>query len=63
MGNPILYYVNLSPPSRAVLLLAKYLGVDLDLKVVNLLAGEHLTPEYRKVSMNIIADISTVIIM
>lgn len=45
----VLYYRTLSPPSRAVLLTAKAIGINLDLKNINVLKGEHLTPEYRKV--------------
>ncbi|XP_053686703.1 glutathione S-transferase D1-like [Sabethes cyaneus] len=37
-----LYYAIVSPPSQAVVLLAKYLGVPLNLKSVNLQAGEHV---------------------
>lgn len=44
-----LYYSELSPPSRAVLLTAKALGLELDLKEINLAAGEHLKPAFLKV--------------
>lgn len=43
------YYIAPSPPARAVLMTAKDLGIDMNLKVVNLLAGEHLKPEFLKV--------------
>lgn len=56
----ILYYRTLSPPSRAVLLTAKAIGLNLELKDVNVLKGEHLTPEYRKVRY---VCISSVMIM
>lgn len=49
MGKPILHYVDLSPPARAVLLTAKRLGIELDYKTVNPLAGDTQTPEYLKV--------------
>lgn len=49
-NKPVLYYVDLSPPSRSVLLTAAAIGVELELKIVNLLAGDHLTPEFLKVS-------------
>lgn len=45
----VLFYRPLSPPSRAVLLTAKAIGIDLELKNINVLKGEHLTPEFRKV--------------
>lgn len=50
MVKPILYYAELSSPSRAVLLTAKTIGLELELKPVNLIAGDHLTPEFIKVS-------------
>lgn len=48
-AKPILYYIIVSPPARACLLTAKALGIELELKEVNLLNGEHLTPEFIKV--------------
>ncbi|XP_055921903.1 glutathione S-transferase 1-like [Eupeodes corollae] len=50
MGKPVLYYATLSPPSRAVMLTAAALGVELDLRPINLLKGEHLTPEFIKMN-------------
>lgn len=47
---PTLYYVPGSAPCRAVLLSAKALNLDLDLKLVDLHHGEHLKPEYLKVT-------------
>ncbi|XP_036227260.1 glutathione S-transferase D7 isoform X2 [Bactrocera oleae] len=41
-----LYYLPPSPPCRAVLLLGKMLGIDFDLKIVNVLAGDQLKPEF-----------------
>lgn len=45
-----LYYVPGSAPCRAVLLTAKALNLNLNLKLVDLHHGEHLKPEYLKVS-------------
>jgi hypothetical protein len=45
-----LYYVPGSAPCRSVLLAAKAIGVDLNLKLTNLMAGEHLKPEFLKVN-------------
>ncbi|XP_058816311.1 uncharacterized protein LOC131679588 [Topomyia yanbarensis] len=45
-----LYTRHMSPPCRAVELTAKALGITLDQHVVNLMAGEHLTPEYLKMN-------------
>lgn len=44
-----LYYVPGSAPCRAVLLTAKALNLNLNLKLVDLHHGEHLKPEYIKV--------------
>ena len=44
-----LYYLPASAPCRAVLLAANAVGVQLNLKYVQLMKGEHLTPEYIKV--------------
>ncbi|KAK9881162.1 hypothetical protein WA026_014510 [Henosepilachna vigintioctopunctata] len=42
------YYMNVSAPCRAVLLAAKALGIDLNLK--HLSKGEHLSPEFIKMN-------------
>ncbi len=44
-----LYLMRLSPPCRAVQMVAKQLNIDLNLKQLNLRNGEHLTPEFLKV--------------
>lgn len=49
---PKLYMIPPSPPVRAVLCTANALGVNLELVQVNLREGEHLTPEFTKVSDN-----------
>lgn len=43
------YYVPGSGPCRAVLMTAKALGVELNLKHTSLKDGEHLKPEFVKV--------------
>ncbi|KAJ6635239.1 Glutathione S-transferase 1 [Pseudolycoriella hygida] len=49
--NPILYYTfALSPPSRAVLLTAKALNINLELRNIDLMKGEQLTSEFRKLN-------------
>ncbi|XP_049283682.1 glutathione S-transferase 1-like isoform X1 [Anopheles funestus] len=50
MTKLVLYTLHLSPPCRAVELTAKALGLELEQKNINLLAGDHLTPEFMKVS-------------
>lgn len=47
--KPILYYIILSPPSRAVLLCGAELGIDFDLRVVNVLEGDTQKDEYLEV--------------
>lgn len=49
MGKVVLYTAKISPPGRSVELTAKALGLGLEIRQVNLLAGEHLKPEYLKV--------------
>nr|ACU46011.1 glutathione S-transferase [Eriocheir sinensis] len=41
-----LYYMMLSPPCRAVMLTAKAVGVELNLKETNLFKKEHMKPEF-----------------
>lgn len=48
---PTLYYMDLSPPSRSVLLTAAALGIELKLKNIDLFKKEQLNPEYIKVSV------------
>lgn len=46
----VFYYTLLSPPSRAVLLTGNALGIQFDLKNVDLIKGEHLSEEFKKVN-------------
>ncbi|CAG9864394.1 unnamed protein product [Phyllotreta striolata] len=43
---PVVYYMSMSPAARATLLLVKALGIEVDLKEINLMAGEHMTPDF-----------------
>ncbi|KAF5279674.1 hypothetical protein FQR65_LT15309 [Abscondita terminalis] len=45
-----LYYVPGSSPCRGVLLAAKAAGVELNLKILDLMKGEQLTPEFLKIN-------------
>lgn len=45
-----LYYAPLSSPCRAVLLTAEAIGFPLNLKELDIFAGENQTPEYEEVS-------------
>lgn len=47
-----LYQVIGSGPCRAVRLAAAAIGVDINLKNVDLLNGEHMKPEFLKVTFN-----------
>lgn len=51
MSNIILYYTITSPPSRGIILASIALGVELQLKNVDMSKGEHLTPEFLKVKL------------
>ena len=43
------YYIPASAPCRTVLLAARAVGVDLNLKLTNIMEGAHLKPEFLKV--------------
>ncbi|KDR11944.1 Glutathione S-transferase D7 [Zootermopsis nevadensis] len=45
-----LYYLAPSPPCRMVLLLAKRIGIEFNLKTVNIIAGEQFKPEFIKLN-------------
>ncbi|KAJ3663892.1 hypothetical protein Zmor_008111 [Zophobas morio] len=47
---PTLYMVYPSPPVRAVLMTAKAIGLDLNLKEVGLLSNDHLKSDYLKLN-------------
>lgn len=51
---PVLHYLPPSAPCRAVLLLGRMLNVEFDLRVVNILEGEQLTPEYIAVGLRFV---------
>lgn len=47
---PVLHYLPPSPPCRAVLLLGRLLNIDFDLRLIDLLKGDHMKPEFIEVS-------------
>ena len=49
MGLKLLFNI-VSPPSRAILILADKLNLKLEKQVVNLAKGEQFKPEFTKVS-------------
>lgn len=48
---PVLYYLPPSPPCRALLMLARLLGLEFELKIVNIIEGDHMKPEFLQVSI------------
>ncbi|KRT81939.1 Glutathione S-transferase [Oryctes borbonicus] len=49
-GTIDFYYFPPSPPCRSVMMLAKTLGLDMNMKTVNIMAGEQMEPEYLKMN-------------
>lgn len=45
-----LYYISLSPPCRSVMMTAFMAGVDINLKLLNLMNGDQLKPEFIKIN-------------
>nr|CAI5833608.1 unnamed protein product [Callosobruchus analis] len=45
-----LYYIEASPPVRSTLMTIKALGLEVEMKRVDLPGGEHLKPEYLKIN-------------
>ncbi|XP_055542674.1 uncharacterized protein LOC129728270 [Wyeomyia smithii] len=50
MGKVVLYTAKLSPPGRSVQLTAKAIGLEVEIHPINLLAGDHLKPEFVKMN-------------
>ncbi|XP_055679031.1 glutathione S-transferase 1-like [Lutzomyia longipalpis] len=44
------YYTDISAPCRSILLLGKALGIEFNLKEMDLMAGDHLKPEFVKIN-------------
>lgn len=47
-----LFYLPPSPPCRAVLLLIRILGIDVNLKTMNILEGDHLRKDFLEVKIS-----------
>ncbi|XP_072397404.1 glutathione S-transferase 1-like [Diabrotica undecimpunctata] len=45
-----IYYFTMSPPSRSVLMLMRTLGIKPNIKIVNVLNGEQMKPEFLKIN-------------
>lgn len=50
MPSLVLYFASGSPPARGVLLLARYLKLDIEVKTVNLAGGEQHSEAYSKIN-------------
>lgn len=50
MTKLVLYFISPSPPSRAVLLLLRHLGLDVDVKVVQLHDGEQFKEDFLRLN-------------
>ncbi|XP_037950444.1 glutathione S-transferase D7 isoform X2 [Teleopsis dalmanni] len=48
--NPILYYLPPSPPCRCILLLAKLLDIEFELRIINVLEGDQMKPEFLQIN-------------
>jgi len=46
MDKPILYYDEVSPPVRSVLMLINVLNIDVELKLIDLFHGGHLNKNF-----------------
>jgi len=49
-GKPTFYYFPFSAPCRAVMMTAKSINLQLDMKKVDLMKGEHKEPEFLKIN-------------
>ncbi|KAJ6634891.1 Glutathione S-transferase 1-1 [Pseudolycoriella hygida] len=63
--SPTLYHHPVSVPSRAALLTVRNLGLDVEVKVINIYTGEQNTPEYLKINplhqVPVYADVDIVV--
>lgn len=52
----VLYQLNASPPCRAVRIVAKLIGIVLELKTLNVLAKEQMAATFLKVSAELLGS-------
>ncbi|XP_053965495.1 uncharacterized protein LOC128867908 [Anastrepha ludens] len=48
--RPVLYYDDINPHSRAVLMILNMLDVDIELRAIEMIRGEHMMPAYGKIN-------------
>jgi len=48
--KPVIHHFSYSPPSRFAVLTAKTLGLDVEIREVDMFNGGHLTPEYKAIN-------------
>lgn len=53
----ILYYMPVSPASRAVVLVANAINISLELREIDISRDEHMTPEFLKVKKTFLFEI------
>lgn len=58
MAKPILYIMTPSPPARAVLMLVRYLKLDVEVKSLDFTKKEHLSEEFVQVILPILEDLT-----
>jgi len=49
-SNPILYEMDITPGSRAIKMVAHLIGLELELKTIDLFTGEHLSEWFLKIN-------------
>lgn len=47
---PIIYYMPPSPPCRTILILSRIIDLQLDLRMINIMEGEHMKKDFLQVS-------------
>ncbi|KAL7029800.1 hypothetical protein ACKWTF_006369 [Chironomus riparius] len=50
MSKPVFYYHPLSPPARSVVMVARENNIDIDLKVIDFVNGEHTSEYFTKIN-------------
>ena len=56
-----IYSMRISPPCRAVLMTAKQLNIDLNVKTTDLTEGENMKPEFLKVCLTSLEGVISIL--